>query len=539
MAGLTGLSFALTSTVAPAQDTATMIATAAIATQAREIAYFATVGARTISMWWATKQPLGMAIVAAVTVFNVVASIEFGEKITADASQPLSPTNPGLRGPIVVHLVNNPPLKNPDPTKWDNAPATGGAPMPKGEYSSTAPTFTVYATNVSITNVCPSTPAPNADCVIYSTDAAGTVRYQNHVYQVPSSTVASMPQTDADGLGSVYTTTTNAAAGYTKVLYRKAWSGVTCGTGGLYVWDNARSKCVLIGSAANVPKPEGTICEVFHNAAWTIYEDTQNPECKKTTAPTVSTPGAASDPVMKIKICYTGANGNPNCTYGGPVTAAPAGVGYEALEPADQPTASNPGEVWEQDDGVTKTRTYLGPVNTTKGGRVVAGTTNKPSSGDATQGGSGTGTGTGGTGTGGGTGGGTTINNTGVCGAPGFPVCSTTTDDSGFKDMRTDSATEGLGARIARNDQDQVTKLNGVKGDDMHGITFGTPIENILPDTSQCQVMHINLGPNRTWNLDLCTGLARWRQLAGYALYILTAFGIFEIVTRQRGTGSA
>jgi hypothetical protein len=467
-----------------------------------------------------------VACATSVALHAAVIGVIFGYQHTPDATKPISESNPAWSGPRVLHVSNLPARINPDPTAWNNAPATGGNPTPKQEIASTGtPTFQTLTTNAQVFAACDMSGGVK-DCTIYATD--GTAKVQHHIIGVPSTTVSSMPATDPTDSSmskNSFTTTLNAPSGYTKMGYFKTWGGVKCPVG--YVYDATRNGCQKVASDQSILKPPGTLCEDYINVDGVPIVDSQNPECLAVSnrGPTLTAPGVGSDPGMKLRICTLGPGGTNTCLFAGPVTDPAEDASYASADSADVPSSSNPGLKIQIDNGVSRETTWLGRHNSTTGGRTVVGKGSGPSTGDPLQGsiteggdpalppGGGGGSGSGG----------------GSCGGPGQAPCAI--DDSGFGTV---SGTGTAAADIATSDAGLISKIEALSATNMHDNVWEQTLDHIIPDTTYCSVPDIVFRGKTLNTSTLCDKLAPLRQILGVVLYFYLVFSVFHMATEPR-----
>ena len=464
-----------------------------------------------------------------------------------DNSLPTAPPNTlplPIQASLITPMSHKVARANPDPNKWNSAPATGGNPTPKPTIAPVGnPTFAT-ATNMSqVYALCDGTKGPN-DCTLYTTD--GTAKMQYHISVVPSTAVSAMPATDAGGLSKVGTSTASTVNGvaYTKVAYNSTFGTVQCDqTAGNRVYDTTTGLCTLIGAPDGVLKPAGTICETYWDDAGVLQVDSNNGVCNRGNYPIASAPNSKDQANLKIRICGTNASGKAYCVYAGDVTNA-SDPQYAGLPAAETPSASNPGREVQIDDGTTITGFKTGPFFPDRGGWTVTGTSSKPSTGDPTHGGgtnpvngSGSVIGGGGTVAGPGTTGGTgTSSGTGVgCGAAGQASCGVTLDSSNSPDIPTGDTGTGISASANSAYATATTDKTGdhdVKwGSIFSDLRFGVPevaCENpplIFTFGSNTYDMTINFCDQST---PIGKILALWKIFIEWALGFITIFYIWR-----------
>lgn len=406
----------------------------------------------------------------------------------------------GVQAKLIVKLKQDEPRMNPDPTRW-NDPTPGAIdPTPKTSYTNTdVASYPVIPG--SYNQVLDDMGAPsqkyyretNTGSTQYR-DLASKVWYTHSNGQYDYNGPTQFPTKDDQGRSSVYYRQTSASpcgttSGtygqanyivYPPCQYQQVYSkqvNISCADG----FVASGSQC-LLANAANAKKPAGTPCEVVRlsNGTWDL--DAKNPECATFTATNYLKSISAS----KIRAAVD------QDTY----------VDIDAL-----PSGGRQIDVY---DASAKRTFVTGPYDPQTDGfgiQTISDSGAPPNSNS----GAGTGSGTSGTAV-------------GSCGGTGQPACGI--DDAGFDGKATDG--NGLLGKITANDQSITDKLNSTSATDTHGINWSwIPV---VPRVA-CTPFQFGTGAH-SMTFDLCETFSVIRQALGWLLYILTAWGLFDLFTQ-------
>lgn len=387
---------------------------------------------------------------------------------------PLQKLTEPIKAKIMIPPNKDQPTANPDPKQYSDAPQPTDPlqPTPKDQFVPTEGN--------------PDYPS-NFPAVVQSVGGAGqkTFNVKNANGIVTGTVDVEVTTAAKQGATSQWQggVTINGTTGYYWVY--TTGKVITCPTG--YTLSNGA--CNRTVPVSEVQKPAGTVsCEVIRKSDGTWYIDPKNPECAALQS-----------------------SSNITTTNGGKTVKIDNGNGQK-LSVTDNDDGTRQ---YDLQDG-SKWRTIkTGPYDPGLDGRQIqsiqdgSGTTNPNAPTPTNPGGTGTGTGTG-TGSG------------GSCGGTGQPSCSI--DDAGFDGKATDG--DGLGEKVDAHDTTIKDKIAALGGSDKHGMdwTWTPSIPRV-----QCQPYEFGTG-TRTMSVDLCGTFEVIRQALGWLLYIMMAWGLFDLL---------
>lgn len=402
---------------------------------------------------------------------------------------------------VMIDLTEGGTRLNPDPKRYDDATAASVDPIPKTSYN---PYDELPVLPGNWPDVITDMGSPAFK--LYR-NAAGTrlTKVQTYTYMIgyrsgaDYSSTGGIPSVDSSGWARQYnkkitvetcgsSATTSPNCEY-QVAYSPPSELITCPAG--YVTNN--NVCQL-QDATQVVKPEKTVpCEVTRDANGAFQVDSKNPECNNLTA----------DGSVKAVSSDTVEVSNPSESVTAKCTAASCDIAYQ--------------------DKVNDTWTNIktGPSNSSGGREVTSIEYGNGTNPSVPGGGTGEGDGDGdGDGSGSGSG----------CGTKDNP-CSI--NDEGFKDMATDG-NDSL-AKLEQDKQEWLDRVNGVTGDDMHGVDL-----QFIPQLPKGECEPITFGvENHQMVLDWCDKASIIKNVLAWVLYLYTAYFIVTLFfDRSTSNGS-
>lgn len=390
---------------------------------------------------------------------------------------------------LVIPTKVDTPTANPDPKRYDDAPAGQLQPVPKTSFSAQSDTL---ASGLSYGDVFGLVFAAGGEKQYANSTTADRLFYAK---RFSAGTVAGADYPDEASIPTSWNGGTKVWTQRTATSPAQVWN---CGTSGqanclvdvLYEksvalscpaqYTLANGVCTLTGDASQVKKPPETVpCEVTRTSSGSWHVDPKNPECEGLSAQIQT----AADGSLRVSNGAGQTLGVTEKSNGGRRYDIQSGDSWRSIDTGAYDSAQNGSPITSITDG-----TGQNP--------------NLPASGGST----------------GGTTGGTSG---GSCGGTGQPACAI--DDSGFDGKATDG--DGLVQKIEDHDQSILEKLAGISWNDKHGIDWTwTPA---IPRVACEPYVFGTAGHSIT--IDMCTTFSVIRQALGWLLYIFLAWGLFDM----------